>query len=358
VQGDLRTPSDHLAAAGLRALSGLYGLALRGHLGGYRLGLAKRTRLEALVISIGNLTVGGTGKTTSCLAVAEWLQQQGRRVAFLSRGYRGEGESGALIVSEGTGPIVDAQAAGDEPYLVARALPGVSVLVGRDRRRTGALAVERLGADTIVLDDGFQYQRLVRDIDIVLVDALNPFGYDSLVPRGLLREPVSHLSRAHAVWLTHCDLVDGQLLARIRARVAAAAPGARIWETQHAPVALRSLTGGERCSLAALSGRRVCALSSLGNPLAFERALESLGAKVEEAARFPDHHRYTAAEVRGVGPQGSAEWIVTTEKDAVRLPVEALKRPTWVLEIRLAPQPGSPALAEELTWLLATHNPR
>ena len=95
MQGDLRTPSDHLAAAGLRALSGLYGLALRGHLGGYRLGLAKRTRLEALVISIGNLTVGGTGKTTSCLAVAEWLQQQGRRVAFLSRGYRGAGESGA-----------------------------------------------------------------------------------------------------------------------------------------------------------------------------------------------------------------------------------------------------------------------
>ena len=203
VRGDLHSLGDRLTAAGLRGLSVGYGLALQVHLGCYRLGLARRTRLPALVISIGNLTVGGTGKTTACLAVADYLHRQGHRVAVLSRGYRGEGEQGAHIVSHGVGPVVGVHQAGDEPYLMARALPGVSVLVGRDRRRTGALAVGQLGATAVVLDDGFQYQRLERDLDIVLVDALLPFGYDALVPRGLLREPVSHLARADAVWLTH-----------------------------------------------------------------------------------------------------------------------------------------------------------
>lgn len=358
VSGEICTPADRLVAAGLRALSLGYGLALRAHLGGYRLGLAKRTRLKALVISIGNLTVGGTGKTTSCLAVADYLHRQGRRVAVLSRGYRGAGERSTRIVSEGAGPEVGVQVAGDEPYLMAQALPEVRVLVGRDRRQTGRLAVDKLAADTIVLDDGFQYQRLARDLDIVLVDALLPFGYDFLVPRGLLREPVSHLARAEAVWLTHSDLVRRDDLDAIRARVEAVAPGARVWETRHAPVGLRSIAGDIRYPPDSLRGIRVCALSSLGSPTAFERSLERLGAEVIPA-RFPDHHPYTPQEVREVAlREDRAEWIVTTEKDAVRLPREALEKPTWVLEVKLAARSGVSSVAEELEYLLRVKGAR
>jgi tetraacyldisaccharide 4'-kinase len=353
MRGEIHSPADRLAAGGLRVLSGVYGGLLRAHHAGYRWGWAKRTRLPALVVSVGNLTVGGTGKTTTCLSVAEWFSQQGKRVAFLSRGYRGQGERSALVVSEGAGPIVEARAAGDEPYLVARALPQVCVLVGKDRRRTGRLAVERYGAEVIVLDDGFQYQRLERDLDIVLVDALLPFGYDWLVPRGLLREPVAHLSRAQAVWLTHCDLVRGEDLAQIRARVAEVAPQARVWEARHAPVALREVATGARHSPGKLRGRRVLALSGLGNPLAFERSLERLGAEVVAHARFPDHHRYRAEEVRAaLEAEGEAAWVVTTEKDAVRLPREALVKPTWVLEIALAGRAEASTAAEELRCLL------
>lgn len=350
VRGEGRGAADRLAAAGLRALSLGYNAALHTHLAGYQFGLARRTRLPARVVSIGNLTVGGTGKTTSCLAVASWLRAQGRRVAVLSRGYRGSAEGAALIVSKGEGPLAEVDAAGDEPYLMAQSLPGVCVLVGRDRRRTGAMAVESLGADTIVLDDGFQYQRLARDVDIVLVDALAPFGYDALIPRGLLREPVCHLARADAIWLTHCDLVEPEVRAAIRARVRRAAPEARTWETVHAPVGLHRLGSEERLAPAALRGRKVCSLSSLGNPAAFEASLRALGAELAATVRFPDHHRYSPEEIREVC-RADGEWIVTTRKDTARLPQEALTKPAWVLEIALAAAPGAATAPEEFGCL-------
>jgi tetraacyldisaccharide 4'-kinase len=355
VRGEARAPREWLAAAGLRALSVGYGLALRLHLAGYRLGVARRTRFPVPVVSIGNLTLGGTGKTTASLAVARWLSEQGRRVAYLSRGYRGAGERKTLIVSEGFGPLLPADIAGDEPYMVARALPEVFVLVGRDRRRTGALALEKLGAEAIVLDDGFQYQRLARDLDIVLVDALLPFGYDLLVPRGLLREPPSHLARAGAVWITHSDLVRKADLAVTRERIRRLAPGARLWEAVHQPVRLRSLIVDDEVELEALSGRKICALSSLGNPLAFERSLERLGAEITARVRFPDHHSYRADELRAdLAELNGAEWIITTEKDAVRMPAGDLNRPSWALGVELAGRPDGPALSEELECLLHT----
>ena len=356
-----------LASVGLWGLSALYGGALQVHHAGYRLGLARRTRLPALVISIGNLTVGGTGKTTATIGVARWLTARGKRVAILSRGYRGSGERGTAVVSEGDGPLVDMRAAGDEPYMMARALPGVSVLVGKDRRRTGRRAVEDLGAEVLVLDDGFQYQRLEKDIEIVLVDALAPFGYDFLVPRGLLREPPRHLARADAVWVTHSDLVCERDLEAVRARVKELAPGARVWEARHAPIRLRSLAGEEReLAPEELRGRRVLALSSVGNPAAFERTLEQMGAVLVGRARFPDHHGYTEGDLLGLteGDGAAAEWVVTTEKDAVRLPVRLsvrlpmrlpageIGRAVWVLEVELAGRNGGVGMAEELAWLL------
>ncbi len=354
-RGESRNLSDRLASAGLWGISVLYGGALRLHHLGYRIGLARRTRLPALVISIGNLTVGGTGKTTATMAVARWLTGRGKRTAILSRGYRGSGETGMAVVSEGAGPAIDVRQSGDEPYMMAQALPGMSVLVGKDRRRTGRRAVDELGAQALVLDDGFQYQRLEKDIEIVLVDALLPFGYDFLVPRGLLREPPRHLARADAIWLTHSDLLRDRDLQALRARVKELAPEARLWEARHAPLRLRELTGdgGERAP-EELRGRSVLALSSVGNPLAFERTLERIGAVLVGRARFPDHHGYRPGELRGLteGEAAAAEWIVTTEKDAVRLPAGDIDRPVWVLEVELAERAGMPGLSEELSWLL------
>jgi tetraacyldisaccharide 4'-kinase len=189
---------------------------------------------------------------------------------------------------------------------------------------------------------------------VVLVDALAPFGYDSLVPRGLLREPARHLARADAVWVTHCDLVRGQDLEGILLRVGRLAPGARVWETVHAPVRLRRLEGQGERDPQELRGRRVCALSGLGNPLGFERTLERLGAVIVGRARFPDHHAYREEELREVaaGEAAGAEWIVTTEKDAVRLPGGSVGKPIWSLEVELAGKGGAPGLSEELGCLV------
>jgi tetraacyldisaccharide 4'-kinase len=353
ISGEARGPLARAAAAALRLVSAGYGMALRVHLAGYRLGLAKGLRLPAVVVSVGNLTVGGTGKTTAAESVARWLWERGRRVALLSRGYRGSGERDAVIVSEGFGPLVDVATAGDEPYMLAQALPSVAVLVGKDRRLTGRLAVERLGADALVLDDGFQYHRLAKDIEIVLVDALAPFGYDFLVPRGMLREPLGHLARADGVWLTHCDLVRRDDLAAICARVQEVAPQARVWQTMHVPVRLRG-ANGDVVDPGAVYGRRICALSSIGNPPAFERTLERLGADLVAKVRFPDHHRYRADELHEIAAAraADAEWIVTTRKDAVRLPPEATEKPVWVLEVELAELLGEPTLSEELGCLV------
>jgi len=354
VRGETRDVWERLATAGLWAASVGYGAALRLHHAGYRLGLARRTRLGAKVISIGNLTLGGTGKTTATISVARWLCDKGVRVGVLSRGYRGGGESRGLVVSEGFGPLVEAGQAGDEAFMMARALPGAFVLVGKDRRRTGRRAVEEFGVEVLVLDDGFQYQRLKKDVEVVLVDALAPFGYDFLVPRGLLREPARHLARADAVWLTHCDLVRRRDLEGILARVRRLAPEARVWEAAHRPVRLKRLGSAEERGMEALRERRVCALSSLGNPGSFERTLGRMGAVVVEKARFPDHHEYRPEELAGLleGKARSVDWVVTTEKDAVRLPEVEVGRPMWALEVELAGWGGAATLGEELDSLL------
>jgi len=355
IAGGASGTRDRIALSGLRALSIGYGAALRLHRGAYRIGLARRLRLPALVISIGNITVGGTGKTTAAIAVARRLLDRGKRVAVLSRGYRGSAERQALIVSEGVGPLVPPGVAGDEPYLISRALPGVSVLVGKDRRRTGRLAVERLGAEVLVLDDGLQYQRLVKDVEIALVDALAPFGYDFLIPRGLLREPAANLARADAIWITHSDLVRENDLRALRERVQGYAPGARVRETRHVPVRLQRPADGEELPPEAAKGRRVVALSGIGNPVAFQRTLEQIGAVLVDHLRFPDHHPYRATELRNLlaGQPTSVEMIVTTSKDAVRIPPECLEERLWVLEVELAePAGGGPPFSGELEWLL------
>jgi tetraacyldisaccharide 4'-kinase len=324
-------------AGGLSALSWLYRGGLEANLLGYRLGLLKRTRLGAFVISVGNLTSGGTGKTSATQLIARALMQAEVRVAVLSRGHGGRS---AGVVSDGARVLMTAQESGDEPLLTARALPGVPVLVGKDRRVTGAQAIRDFGAQALVLDDGFQYWRLVKDSEIVLVDALNPFGNGRVLPRGLLREPLGHIRRCHAVWITHADLADRGAVEALRERLRRLHPQATLAEARHRPTAIRELGGDAPIPLDRLRGLRVTALSSIGNPAAFEMTLERLGALVAPL-RFPDHHAYAPRDLEQVFARAcsSTDAILTTEKDAIRLPAVSGPLPIWILRVEMALDP-------------------
>ena len=342
VQRERKGPLAWLVSWLLHFCSLAYGIGLQLNLLPYRLRPALAARLPARVHSIGNITVGGTGKTSAAAALARALTDRGERVALLSRGYSG---SAAGVVSDGRRILMTAQQAGDEPFLLAHRLPGVAVLVGKDRRVTGRIAARLLGATALVLDDGFQYWKLRKDFEVVLVDALNPFGHGRLLPAGLLREPVSSLKRAHEIWLTHCDLAPqerveclGRMLRRIN-------PAARVIRTRHEPLSLTDMQG-HILPLDSLKGRPIVALSSIGNPEAFERTLVRLGAR-PLPVRFRDHHRYSSQDVELVGRIASRLGcaVVTTEKDAVRLPSSGCRAPCWVVRVAIAPVAG-----EDSNW--------
>jgi tetraacyldisaccharide 4'-kinase len=270
---------------------------------------------------VGNLAVGGAGKTPVALALAERLRGMGRRPALLSRGYGSTGQ-GTRVVSDGTALLLPADRGGDEPVLAARRLPGMPVLVGPDRAELARLAVESLGADVLLLDDGFQHLRLARDLDVVVLDASNPWGNGHCLPRGPNREPPSALGRAGLVWLTHVDRAGEASIAALRELVARHTGLAPV-ESRHAPRDLADGALGESFPLAELLGARVGLLTGVARPASVRRTVEGLGAEVAMARHFSDHHRFTPAEVEeclaAAGAAG-ASTLVTTEKDAVRLP--------------------------------------
>ncbi len=272
------------------------------------------------MISVGNLAVGGAGKTPVVLAIAGRLIGTGRRPAVLSRGY-GATRNDDRVVSDGERVLLDAAGGGDEPVLLARRLPGLRVLCGPDRARLAARAVA-LGADVLLLDDGFQHRRLGRDLDVVVLDASNPWGNGHCLPFGPNREPPSALRRAGLVWLTHADRAAPGDLGALR-ELAVRTTGRPPVESRHAP---RDLADGrlERFfPLAEISGRRVGLLTGVARPDSVRRTVESLGASVVATFEFPDHHRFTEGRVRDAVDDSSragGELLVTTEKDAVRLP--------------------------------------
>ncbi len=314
----------------LKALSLVFGavVAVRAML--FRAGILRRYPLGIQVISIGNVTAGGTGKTPVTEIFARTLAAEGRKVAILSRGYRRKEAplwmrlftqvvSKPLVVSDGRRILLDAATGGDEPYMLASNLPGVAVVVDRDRVKAGRYAIKRLGCDTLILDDGFQYQRLRHSVEVVLVDSTNPFGNGNLLPRGILREPASHLKRADIVFLTKCR---GDVSA-VREEVRRLNPKAEIVECNHVPKSLRDVWSREELPLSWLEGRTACTLSGIASPKGFEDSLRRLGAKVVWCERYADHHRYDASEVlyalNRTADMG-ADALVTTEKDAVRFP--------------------------------------
>lgn len=318
-QGSLAT----LVRAILAGLSYAYSAGLKLFFLPYRLGIRKRTKLSCPVISIGNLTVGGTGKTPTTQFVCEFLRDRGIKVCVLSRGYRGDNEFGVAVVSTEKRVELDAKAAGDEAHLLAKMLPGVPVIVGKDRRKSGALAIERFEPDAIVLDDGMQYYWLHRDLEIVLLDALRPFENEYAFPRGLLREPPSHIRRANAVVITNVDKADTSAVQSLTERVARMVPRAPIYTARYAPQTLRALDRSREHVPDWLRGRKVASFCALGNPSAFEEQLVQAGAELVHAVRMPDHHAATMGDLNSLVADAcakGAEAVIVTQKDAVKLP--------------------------------------
>ncbi|HET8542629.1 MAG TPA: tetraacyldisaccharide 4'-kinase, partial [Anaeromyxobacter sp.] len=278
-------------------------------------------RAGAPVVSIGNLAVGGAGKTPAAIAVARRLAARGRTVAVLSRGY-GAARADARVVSDGRAVLLDADAGGDEPVLLARRLPGTRVLCGPRRAELARTAVRDLGADALLLDDGFQHRALARDLDVVVLDAANPFGNGRLLPAGPNREPRSALRRAGLVWLSRVDQADAAALAPLRA-LAREATGREPIESRHAPVDVLDGALARAFGPDALRGLRVLLLAGIARPDGFRRTLAAMGASVALERVFPDHHRYGAddvAEALRAAADAGVDLVVTTEKDAVRLP--------------------------------------
>ena len=351
-------PAPFWVRAGLSPLwlaSQGYRAAASAHRMGYTSGVRRRRRLPCPVVSIGNLTLGGTGKTPLTEWTAQWYQRQGWRVAVLSRGYGGEATEQPQVVSAGGGPLTDWRTAGDEAYLLARRLPGVSVLVGRDRYASGLYACERFGAQVLGLDDGFQHHALHRDCDIVLIDASNPFGHGALLPRGTLREPLGALRRAQVVVLSRVETA-GDAVSGLCERIRRYADRQPIYRMAVNPAGLYRCSTGCLVEPSWLRQRRVAAFAGLGNPRAFVASLAQCGARVAAFLAFPDHHPYTPTDWQAIcdaARREGVEALVTTEKDAVRLESSwSLPVPFYTLHINVELTPHDPPLTAHLDALM------
>lgn len=301
----------------------------------YRKRILRERTLGCLVISIGNLTVGGTGKTPIVEKFARALQAGGRQVAILSRGYksvpqpskrswlqklRGEAEDPPRVVSDGQSLLLDSLTAGDEPYMLAHNLKNVIVLVDKDRVKSGLLAIDKWKVDTLLLDDGLQYLHLKHRLDIVLIDRQAPFGNEFLLPRGTLREPRRNLRRASYIFITKCT---GESNATLIERIRRYNRTAEIIECTHKPLYLQNMLTGETLPLERLRDTFIGSICGIAAPESFEDGLRKLGARIDLAKRYIDHHRYTEGELQTFMNRclrRDLEMIVTTEKDAVRMP--------------------------------------
>jgi tetraacyldisaccharide 4'-kinase len=286
------------------------------------------------VVSVGNLTVGGTGKTPCVEYLANRLRQWQRRVAILSRGYGSE------------------QGPNDEALVLEENLPGIPHLQGADRVALARRAVAELKSDVLVLDDGFQHRRLARDLDLVLLDATEPWGFGYLLPRGLLRESPRALVRAGAVLLTRCDQAIPAVLAAIQREVTRLAPKAPVVLTSHQP---SEWTDAEKRKkpLEQLRGKRVAAFCGIGNPEGFRRTLIDLGMTIGAFRCFADHHDYTRADLKDLcnwaNKQATEGIVVTTQKDLVKLRLTRLGEcELWALRIQLRIHAGQDALDRKL----------
>ncbi len=348
-------PDTPVVTAGLSVLSWAYRAAIAARDRAYRWGVLRTGRLPCPVLSVGNLTLGGSGKTPTVELVARSLLDMGAAPAILSRGY-GRVTRGVLVVSDRGGIRAEPRSAGDEPVLLAERLSGVPVVVGENRYEAGRVAVERCGATALVLDDGFQHRTLAKNLEILVVPGRAPWGNARVFPRGMLREPLSGLARAHVVVVTNPPGPEtvAEVTATVRRHHATAAVLAARYQMQDA-IEPRS---SRRVPVAELAGRRLLAFAGLGSPQGFADTVDAAGIRRVGFVEFPDHHWFSAGDLaelardaRAAGAQG----LVTTEKDWVRLrdlPPSSL--PLWVLPVRLVLESGQETWQRLLAGVLAS----
>jgi len=334
IRGQKRGAWPCIQRMGLWALSVPYGWITQGRIWLFDRGWKKTHEVSVPVISVGNLTLGGTGKTPCVEYVARYYRNRDLRVALLSRGYGTK-----------AGP-------NDEALVLEENLPDVPHLQGKDRVGLAQVAMEELESEVLVLDDGFQHQRLRRNLDLVLIDATNPWGYGYLFPRGLLRERPQGLRRAQVAMITRCDLVPKNILDALKQRIQNVAPGIPMVETAHKPAAW--INANKRTvPLETLNRRPLAGFCGIGNPDAFRSTLTNLGAKLVDWRVFPDHHAYTRDDVESLrtwARQLPPDTILaTTQKDLVKIRMDRLgDREVWALQIQLEVVQGKVVLDEKL----------
>lgn len=330
----------------LEGASRVFGLIVKLRAWLYEVGLKRRFPLGCQVISVGNVTVGGTGKTPVVEILARTLRDEGRAVAIISRGYRKkekpffqrllDGEATApRVVSDGNRVLLGSDMSGDEPYMLASNLPGVVVLVDKNRVKAGRYAIRHFACDVLILDDGFQYMKLKHSHEIVLVDSTNPFGNRHLLPRGILREPAANIRRADFIFITKSDGGADALRARLRRLN----PTAEMAECRHRPRFYKNVYSAETLPLEKIAGMKVVALSGIAAPMGFENSVSAMGGRILARERFPDHYRYRTQDIINVineADELGADAILTTEKDAVRLPhLERPKVPIYYMRMEI-----------------------
>jgi len=347
----------------LRSLSMIFASLVMLRLFLYRTSILRPHTLGCQVISIGNLTVGGTGKTPVVEIFARTLQKSGRKVAILSRGYKKdeapflerlinkltfrESSTPPRVVSDGERLLLDSALSGDEPYMLASNLKDVVVVVDKDRVKAGAWAINKFGCDTLILDDGFQYMKLRHRLDIVLVDRTNPFGNWRMLPRGILREPARNIKRAGFIFITKSN---GDGANDLKQTLRQYNREAEIVECRHCARFLKNVYSDEMQELDFLKGRKVAAISGIARPKGFEDELIRLGAMVMYHKRYADHHRYTQQEILDAINRSIHlvfEMVITTEKDAVRFPrLERRDLPVYYLRVEIEMLSGAEAFNE------------
>jgi len=313
----------------LGLLSALYSIGIACHKS-----LVTQKELPGKVISIGNMTLGGTGKTPAVVSLAREAQKRGFSPCILTRGYKGKTKD-TCFVSRGDGPAISPDEAGDEAFLMAELLRGVPVVKGANRYEAGQLALKEYFADLtplFILDDGFQHWALKRDINIVLIDAANPFGNGKVFPEGPLREPLDGLRRADMIVLSRSDMAAKSTLSDTEQSVKKYNSDAPVFPASHRPVELVQ-ANGDVSSLNVLSGKRVCGFAAIANPVSFESLLRGLGAQIVEFKRFRDHYFYTQSDMDTIKHDALGLDIVTTEKDLVK--IRALQVPGNVYALRI-----------------------
>lgn len=352
-------PDVAIVTAGLSALSLGYRLALAVRELAYRWRLLRIGGLPCPVVSVGNITLGGSGKTPMVELVALCLRELGAAPAVVSRGY-GRETRGAHIVADRAGIRLEPRAAGDEPVLLAERLPGIPVIVGENRYEADRLAVERAGATAIVLDDGFQHRTLRKDLEILVINGRAPWGNQRLFPRGMLREPLSALRRADLFVITNpAGAADVEAAAGTIKNHNAYAP---VLAASYEVIEARELRDGHRVRAGDLDSRRLLAFAGLGSPQGFADTLTSGGVRVAGLVEFPDHYWFTERDLAELARQAravGAEGLITTDKDAVRLRGLTLpSMPLWVLSVRLRLSSGRDILLRLLDHMLTSATAR